>query len=78
MGSATVPSRTHHVKPAPEQTYLSTCPVCQKQIDVTSLEPFTKLKCPHCGTLVRVRRNFDHFRIVRQIGEGGMSRVFEA
>ena len=78
MGSAAVPSRTHHVKPAPEQTYLSTCPVCQKQIDVTSLEPFTKLKCPHCGTLVRVRRNFDHFRIVRQIGEGGMSRVFEA
>ena len=66
------------VKPPLEQTYLSTCPVCQKQIDVTSLEPFTKLKCPHCGTLVRVRRNFDHFRIVRQIGEGGMSRVFEA
>jgi tRNA A-37 threonylcarbamoyl transferase component Bud32 len=57
---------------------LSTCPVCQKQIDVTSLEPFTKLKCPFCGQMVRVRRRFDHFMIVRQIGEGGMSRVFEA
>lgn len=64
--------------PAPEQTYLSTCPVCQNQIDVTSLEPFTKLKCPFCGQMVRVRRKFDHFIIVRQIGEGGMSRVFEA
>lgn len=64
--------------PAPEQTYLSTCPVCQNQVDVTSLEPFTKLKCPFCGSLVRVRRKFDHFIIVRQIGEGGMSRVFEA
>lgn len=64
--------------PAPEQTYLSTCPVCQNQVDVTSLEPFTKLKCPFCGSLVRVRRKFDHFVIVRQIGEGGMSRVFEA
>jgi serine/threonine protein kinase len=62
----------------PEQTYLSTCPVCQAQIDVTSLEPFTKLKCPFCGQMVRVRRRFDHFMIVRQIGEGGMSRVFEA
>lgn len=57
---------------------MSTCPVCQKQIDVTSLEPFTKLKCPFCGQMVRVRRRFDHFMIVRQIGEGGMSRVFEA
>lgn len=64
--------------PAREQTYLSTCPVCQSQIDVTSLEPFTKLKCPFCGQMVRVRRKFDHFVIVRQIGEGGMSRVFEA
>lgn len=63
---------------SPEQTYLSTCPVCQNQIDVTSLEPFTKLKCPFCGQMVRVRRKFDHFIIHRQIGEGGMSRVFEA
>jgi predicted RNA-binding Zn-ribbon protein involved in translation (DUF1610 family) len=61
-----------------KQSYLSTCPVCQEQIDVTSLEPFTKLKCPFCGQMVRVRRRFDHFMIVRQIGEGGMSRVFEA
>lgn len=28
--------------------------------------------------MVRVRRRFDQFMIVRQIGEGGMSRVFEA
>ncbi len=62
----------------PEQSFLSTCPVCQRQIDVTSLEPFTKLKCPFCGQMVRVRRRFDQFMIVRQIGEGGMSRVFEA
>ncbi len=64
--------------PVREQTYLSTCPACQSQIDVTSLEPFTKLKCPFCGQMVRVRRKFNHFVIVRQIGEGGMSRVFEA
>jgi len=28
--------------------------------------------------MVRVRRKFDHFIIIKQIGEGGMSRVFEA
>ena len=58
--------------------FLSICPVCQNPIDVSALEPFSKVACPHCGGLVRVRRNFDHFRIIKQIGEGGMSRVFEA
>ncbi len=62
----------------PPAPFLSICPVCQKAIDVTAMEPFSKVACPHCGQLVRVRRNFDHFRIIKQIGEGGMSRVFEA
>jgi serine/threonine protein kinase len=64
--------------PNADLCYLSTCPSCQKQIDVTSLEPFTKLGCPFCGQMVRVRRKFDQFMIIKQIGEGGMSRVFEA
>jgi serine/threonine protein kinase len=59
-------------------SFLSICPVCQNPIDVSALEPFSKIACPHCGQLVRVRRNFDHFKIIKQIGEGGMSRVFEA
>ncbi len=63
---------------SPTPSFLSICPVCQGSIDVTALEPFSKIACPHCGQLVRVRRNFDHFRIIKQIGEGGMSRVFEA
>jgi len=66
------------VAPVREQQYLSTCPSCDTQIDVTALEPYTKLKCLHCGEMVRVRRKFDHFVIIKQIGEGGMSRVFEA
>jgi eukaryotic-like serine/threonine-protein kinase len=47
-------------------------------IDVTTLEPFSKVTCPHCGEAVRVRRTFDHFSIQRGLGEGGMSRVFDA
>ena len=62
----------------PEQQYLSQCPACGAQIDVTALEPFAKIQCPSCREAVRVRRRFDQFAIVREIGEGGMSRVFEA
>jgi serine/threonine protein kinase len=47
-------------------------------IDVSSFEPYSKVICPHCGETVRVRRRFDHFSIIKQIGEGGMSRVFDA
>lgn len=62
----------------PEQTFLSRCPSCGADIDVTALEPFAKINCPECKVSVRVRRKFDHFVIIKQIGEGGMSRVFEA
>lgn len=60
------------------QSYLSTCPSCDGVIDVTAFEPYSKVTCPHCGQSVRVRRKFDHFSISRQLGEGGMSRVFDA
>lgn len=58
--------------------YYSTCPACEGVIDVSTLEPYSKVACPHCGEFVRVRRKFDHFSIIKQIGEGGMSRVFDA
>lgn len=45
---------------------------------MTAFEPFSKVICPTCGQSVRVRRKFDHFVISKQIGEGGMSRVFES
>ena len=58
--------------------YLSTCPACEGVLDVTAFEPYSKVVCPRCGQSVRVRRKFDHFVISRQLGEGGMSRVFES
>jgi serine/threonine protein kinase len=58
--------------------YLSTCPACEGVLDVTAFEPSSKVVCPRCGQSVRVRRKFDHFVISRQLGEGGMSRVFES
>ncbi len=58
--------------------FLSSCPACGGVLDVTAFEPFSKVVCPNCGESVRVRRKFDHFVIAKQIGEGGMSRVFES
>jgi len=66
------------IPPQEIQQFLSTCPTCDGVIDVTTLEPFSKIVCPHCGEAVRVRRHFDHFSIRRGLGEGGMSRVFDA
>lgn len=47
-------------------------------VDVSAFEPYSKVLCPHCNEPIRVRRKFDHFVIAKQIGEGGMSYVFEA
>ena len=57
---------------------LNTCPACDQPVDVTELEPFAKIECPHCDAAMRVRTTFDHFQLVEQIGQGGMSRVFRA
>ncbi|MGK0186944.1 MAG: serine/threonine protein kinase [Verrucomicrobiales bacterium] len=47
-------------------------------VDVTQQEPLEKIQCSHCGESMRVRSNFDHFQLIEQIGQGGMSRVFRA
>ena len=63
--------------PNPEPI-VNPCPNCGQGVDATSAEPFATLTCPACQQSVRVRRTFNHFEIVREIGVGGMSRVFEA
>ncbi len=57
---------------------LNTCPECAGVIDVSSVRPYEKVTCPHCGQAVRVRIHFGKFTILAEIGEGGMSRVFRA
>lgn len=57
---------------------LNTCPECQTVVDVTECAPYSKVACPDCDTAMRVRRQFQHYEINAEIGEGGMSRVFRA
>lgn len=47
-------------------------------MDVSAAEPFSQMSCGGCGTPAMVRTQFDHFTILREVGIGGMSRVFEA
>ncbi len=47
-------------------------------MDVTGLQPFAEVICAACEATVRVRATFHHYRLVREVGLGGMSRVFGA
>ena len=54
------------------------CPACAASLDVSALEPFSQVTCPACRQSVRARRLFPPFTLLRPLGLGGMSRVFEA
>jgi eukaryotic-like serine/threonine-protein kinase len=54
------------------------CPACRALMDVTGLEPWASVICSSCEVNVRVRPGFHHFTITREVGLGGMSRVFGA
>ncbi len=64
--------------PDPNNQLLNGCPECEGLIDVSEVRPFEKIICPHCNAAIRVRTSFNHFTILKEIGEGGMSRVFRA
>ena len=62
----------------PDNRVMNACPTCGGVMDVTACAPYSKVVCPSCSTPIRVRTDFNHFTLRKQIGEGGMSRVFLA
>lgn len=54
------------------------CPACAAPLDVRGLEPWSPITCPSCRQPIRARRLFPPFTLLRPLGLGGMSRVFEA
>ncbi|MBT3379433.1 MAG: serine/threonine protein kinase [Lentisphaerae bacterium] len=54
------------------------CPSCGQKLDVTRLEPFTKLDCPACAGEVIVPRPFGDLLLEEPIGSGGTASVYRA
>lgn len=67
------------LKQAPQEgQLLEACPACGTLMDVTDHEPFVKIHCPSCGQALRARKQFNHYRLLELIGQGGMGQVFKA
>ncbi len=54
------------------------CRGCGEKLDVSLLEPFSRVPCPNCGLSIRVPRRFDRYLLEKVCGIGGMSKVYRA
>lgn len=54
------------------------CEKCDTQIDVSALDAFTPIECPHCGHQGQVPARLGDFLLLRLLGMGGMGGVFYA
>jgi DNA-directed RNA polymerase subunit RPC12/RpoP len=54
------------------------CTNCGQLIDTLDLPPLTAADCPHCGHRNLLNTQFHHFKLLENIGSGGMGAVFRA
>ena len=52
------------------------CYNCGQKLDLTDMEPFSKIECPSCSSEIIVPRWFDNYLLEETCGEGGMAKVY--
>jgi len=52
------------------------CYNCEQKLDLSDMEPFSKIECPSCGSHIIVPRWFDNYLLEETCGEGGMAKVY--
>ncbi|HCE43397.1 MAG TPA: hypothetical protein DET40_07600 [Lentisphaeria bacterium] len=64
---------------APEKRLCKiTCYKCAQKLDLTELEPFSKVNCPSCNVEIIVPKWFDNYLLEEPGGVGGMAVVYRA
>ncbi|MBO7146487.1 MAG: serine/threonine protein kinase [Lentisphaeria bacterium] len=54
------------------------CHKCQQKLDVTGIEPFSKIECPVCNEMLIIPKWFGQYLLEEPCGIGGMSNVYRA
>ncbi len=78
VSEAAAPADTDGVQATQGRILKIFCHKCTQKLDMTYLEPFSKIDCPVCGIELIVPRWFDNYLLEEKVGIGGMATVYRA